>query len=82
MSSLLQIYWFFFYFKNTIGPLDYSGFASNGKSIMGVLSYNQNENEVTYQKELSWPIPKEWTLQEAATVPVTYSAVSTKFFYV
>ncbi|XP_050542024.1 fatty acid synthase-like isoform X2 [Daktulosphaira vitifoliae] len=63
------------YLNNEIGSLDYTGFTKNEKSVMGILSYNQKENEVIYEKELAWPVPKEWTLEDAVTVPMTYSTV-------
>lgn len=53
---------------------DFSG-VINGKRIMGVCPYGSIGLQCKADKELIWEIPEEWTLEDAATVPVVYVTV-------
>lgn len=39
---------------------------------MGLLGQGALSSRVTPDPELVWPVPRHWSLQEAATVPLPY----------
>jgi len=43
---------------------------------MGITSLTKISSEEKYDDILSWPVPLTWTLENAATVPLTYALVS------
>lgn len=51
------------------------GRTPNGSRVMGMVRNGGMANVVEADKALLWPIPDEWTLEEAATVPVAYGTV-------
>ena len=53
--------------------LEYSGILSTGQPIMGLVESRGFTNIVIVDKHLSWPVPKDWTLEDAATVPCVYA---------
>lgn len=54
--------------------VDYSGVTSSGANIMGIVSYENSK--IDFDKFLMWKVPFEWALDEAVTVPLVYSMVS------
>jgi NADPH:quinone reductase-like Zn-dependent oxidoreductase len=42
---------------------------------MGMVFSGGMANIVNADEYLMWPIPDEWTLEEAVTIPVTYGTV-------
>ncbi|XP_045537636.1 fatty acid synthase [Papilio machaon] len=52
--------------------MDFSGKDVNGEQVMGLLAQGTLSSVVTPDPELVWPVPRHWTLQEAATVPLPY----------
>lgn len=58
-----------------LGPIEYSGFMSNGSMIMGVAPFIPTVTDITADPILSWTIPKHISLEEASTIPVPYSMV-------
>lgn len=42
---------------------------------MGIVSNAAMSNLVTVDKDLLWPIPEKWSLEEGATVPIVYGTV-------
>lgn len=43
---------------------------------MGLATISSHESFSKVDLNLSWYVPKEWSLEEAATVPYSYSQVS------
>lgn len=55
--------------------VDYSGWT-DGQKVMGLAKYDTKSNKVSTDSILKWQIPEFWTMEDAVTVPVTYSLVS------
>ncbi|XP_063375503.1 fatty acid synthase-like [Cydia amplana] len=53
--------------------LEFSGVSSTGKRVMGLVPAKGLATTVLADKSFMWEIPKPWTLEEAATVPVAYA---------
>ena len=54
--------------------LEFAGRDGQGKRIMGVMSYRGLATTcVVSDPEFVWPVPENWTLEDASTVPVVYS---------
>ncbi|XP_046963942.1 fatty acid synthase-like [Vanessa cardui] len=51
------------------------GRTCNGTRVMGMVRNSGMANMVVADKALLWGIPDEWTLEEAASVPVAYGTV-------
>lgn len=57
--------------------LEFSGRMNNtGKRVMGMVIARGLATSVLVDSEFVWEVPSNWTLEEAATVPVVYSTVS------
>ncbi|KAJ2940724.1 hypothetical protein O0L34_g14835 [Tuta absoluta] len=52
--------------------MDYSGIDGNGNHVMGLVAEGALASTVEPDGDLLWPVPKHWTLEEAATVPLPY----------
>ncbi|XP_074602404.1 fatty acid synthase-like isoform X2 [Brevipalpus obovatus] len=56
--------------------LEYSGCDDNGNRLMGMKPSGAMATRVPLDPiDFVWPIPDEWTLEDAATVPVVYATV-------
>ncbi|WAR25074.1 LOW QUALITY PROTEIN: FAS-like protein, partial [Mya arenaria] len=53
--------------------MEFSGFDSVGRKIMGLLPAKGLATTVSVHKTFLWPVPDNWMLQEAATIPVVYT---------
>ncbi|CAH0727201.1 unnamed protein product, partial [Brenthis ino] len=53
--------------------MDYSGFDARGNRVMGIIADGALSKEIEYDLDLLWPVPKTWSLEEAATVPLPYA---------
>ncbi|CAH0727204.1 unnamed protein product, partial [Brenthis ino] len=53
--------------------MDYSGFDARGNRVMGIIADGAISKEIEYDLDLLWPVPKTWSLEEAATVPLPYA---------
>ncbi|XP_061709202.1 fatty acid synthase-like isoform X2 [Cydia pomonella] len=53
--------------------LEFSGVSSTGKRVMALVPAKGLATTVLADKSFMWEIPKRWTLEEAATVPVAYA---------
>ncbi|CAH0727210.1 unnamed protein product, partial [Brenthis ino] len=53
--------------------MDYSGFDTRGNRVMGIIADGAISKEIEYDLDLLWPVPKTWSLEEAATVPLPYA---------
>ncbi|XP_024885108.1 fatty acid synthase-like, partial [Temnothorax curvispinosus] len=63
------------YFNNSSDSLglEYVGFDIHGQRLMGMSLYGGITNICVPDKYLSWKVPDEWTMEDAATVPCVYS---------
>ncbi|XP_044734386.1 fatty acid synthase-like [Chrysoperla carnea] len=55
--------------------LEFSGVGPDGKRYMGLVTRAGQATRVEYDENLTWPVPDNWSLEDAATVPVVYSTV-------
>ncbi|XP_065212309.1 fatty acid synthase-like [Planococcus citri] len=53
--------------------LEYAGISDSGKRVMGLGYYNPLEPPQKPDPLLSWNVPKTWSLEDAATVPLIYA---------
>jgi len=57
--------------------LEYSGIAADGKKVMGIAPFGNNtSNKISPDPHLTWIIPSDQTLEDAATIPMSYSMVN------
>ncbi|XP_044739975.1 fatty acid synthase-like [Chrysoperla carnea] len=54
---------------------EFSGISPDGKRYMGLIPRAGQATRVECDENLTWPVPDNWTLEDAATVPVVYSTV-------
>ena len=60
--------------QDCILGLEFSGRDKKGQRIMGMVpSKGLATTCIVSDPEFTWPVPDNWTLEEAATVPVVYS---------
>lgn len=60
--------------QDSILGLEFSGLDNNGNRVMGVVPYKAIATSVVMSDpDLVWPIPDQWTMEEAATVPCVYA---------
>lgn len=53
--------------------LEFSGRRNDtGERVMGMVPFKGIATTIMTFKDLVWPIPKQWSLEDAATVPVVY----------
>jgi fatty acid synthase, animal type len=62
--------------------LEYSGVSDRGRRIMGMVPSGAMATHIEADDTLLWELPKHWTLEEGATVPVVYGTVYFAFFIV
>ncbi|XP_055593804.1 fatty acid synthase-like [Uranotaenia lowii] len=60
--------------------LEFSGVTRNGRRVMGVADSGALATKVKYHPYLVWDVPEDWSLEDAATVPVVYMTVYMAFF--
>ncbi|XP_067015128.2 fatty acid synthase isoform X2 [Anabrus simplex] len=53
--------------------IEFSGRTSDGRRVMGIVPGGAISNLVDADTNLLWDVPSDWTLEEAATVPVAYA---------
>ncbi|XP_032678594.1 fatty acid synthase-like [Odontomachus brunneus] len=51
---------------------EYAGIDNTGRRVMGIYETKCMSNKILTDKYLSWQIPDEWSLEDAATVPCVY----------
>lgn len=54
---------------------EYAGIGSKGTPIMGLSSSSTLSNVIRSDSIYTWTIPKNWSLKDAATVPLAYTVV-------
>jgi len=63
-------------FQGSFLGMEFSGRDTSGKRVIGLVPGGALATSVLVHKDLIWQIPDEWSLEEACTVPRTYSLVS------
>jgi len=58
--------------------MEFAGRSASGKRIIGLVPGGALATSVLVHRDLVWQVPDEWSLEEACTVPRTYSLVSIK----
>lgn len=53
--------------------MEFSGRDHNGERVMGLLPANGLATCVSADKRFLWRVPSDWTLEQAASVPVVYA---------
>uniref|UniRef100_A0A1I8BMW0 Fatty acid synthase n=1 Tax=Meloidogyne hapla TaxID=6305 RepID=A0A1I8BMW0_MELHA len=53
--------------------MEFAGRLQNGKRVMGILPAQALATSVACHNDFFWEVPEEWSLQDAATVPVAYA---------
>uniref|UniRef100_A0A2A4JTZ4 Ketosynthase family 3 (KS3) domain-containing protein n=1 Tax=Heliothis virescens TaxID=7102 RepID=A0A2A4JTZ4_HELVI len=51
---------------------EFSGINVNGERVMGLVPEGAMGSVVRADPSLLWPVPKQWSLEDAATVPLAY----------
>ncbi|XP_063380019.1 fatty acid synthase-like [Cydia fagiglandana] len=59
--------------KECMLGLEFSGYSSTGKRVMGIVQAMGLATTVQADETLTWEVPEQWSLEEAATVPVAYA---------
>ncbi|XP_051160074.1 fatty acid synthase-like [Leptopilina boulardi] len=52
---------------------EYSGINSKGSKVMGIAANGAFSNYITADTDYTWKIPDNWSLEDAATVPLAYA---------
>ncbi|XP_017784912.1 PREDICTED: fatty acid synthase-like [Nicrophorus vespilloides] len=68
--------------QNCLQGLEFSGIDAKGERVMGMVNNGALSNMVIADEQLLWKIPDEWSMEDAATVPVVYSTVLYALFCV
>ncbi|WAR04779.1 FAS-like protein [Mya arenaria] len=59
--------------RNNLLGMEFSGIDCNGQNIMGVTGKQGIATRVEISEDWWWVVPDQWSLEEAATVPVAYA---------
>ncbi|KAG5675543.1 hypothetical protein PVAND_005439 [Polypedilum vanderplanki] len=59
---------------------EFSGTTNNGRKVMGLGPTGAMATQYDANRTLLWDVPKNWSLEEAATVPLVYYTVYLAFF--
>ncbi|XP_030748836.1 fatty acid synthase-like [Sitophilus oryzae] len=61
--------------QECVQGFEFSGRLASGKRVMGMVSNGACGSYCKGDKYLMWEVPENWSLRDAATVPVTYATV-------
>lgn len=61
--------------QDCILGLEFSGRDSTGKRIMAMVQAKSLATTCVAQKSMMWEIPRNWSMEEASTIPCVYSTV-------
>ncbi len=61
---------------------EYAGVKGNGERVMGISGGGAFTTYINPNKNLCFKCPDDWSLEEAATIPIVYLTVYTAFFVV
>lgn len=62
-----------------LGNIDYSGRTASGKGVAGLAVLDSTSRKLIPDPVLYWDVPREWTLEDAVTVPQAYCVVNIFF---
>jgi fatty acid synthase len=62
--------------QDNIQGREFSGRNQKGLRVMGIASHQAIASMVLTGSAMVWDVPDNWTLEDAATVPVAYTTVS------
>lgn len=65
--------------QDCILGLEFSGRDSKGRRVMGMVAARSLATTVLADPGFLWEVPDNWTLEQAASVPVCYATVSFEF---
>lgn len=68
--------------QDCVQGFEFSGRDSKGKRVTGMVTSGALATTLVADVNLMVEIPDEWTMEEAATVPVVYATVLYAFFVV
>ncbi|XP_076681300.1 fatty acid synthase-like [Andrena cerasifolii] len=68
-------------FRDCLIGFEFSGVDTSGRRVMGFAESRGISNIVSPNKLNVWPIPDEWSLEDAATIPATYFTVLYALYY-
>jgi fatty acid synthase, animal type len=66
--------------RQCVFGLEYSGLNENSQRVMGMCVSGALATHIVSDDALTFDCPDDWTLEEAATVPVVYATVYSAFF--
>lgn len=61
--------------------LEYSGVNVNGDRVMGMVAVGAMATQIEPVKYLTWKVPKDLSLRDAATLPAVYITIYYAFFF-
>lgn len=61
--------------------LEYSGVSVNGDHLMGMVAVGALATQVEPVQYLTWNVPKDFSLRDAATIPAVYITIYYAFFF-
>ena len=59
--------------QECVQGLEFSGIDEYGRMVMGMVAYGALGTVVHADKYLLWEVPEDWSLEDAATVPIVYA---------
>jgi fatty acid synthase len=62
--------------QDNIHAIEFSGRNQRGHRFMGMATHQALASMVLIDSTRIWDVPDNWTLEDAATVPVVYATVS------
>ncbi|XP_017099797.2 fatty acid synthase [Drosophila bipectinata] len=62
-------------YQDCVLGLEFSGRDSRGRRVMAMVTAKSLATNCLANKNLMWEIPKDWTMEEASTVPCVYATV-------
>jgi fatty acid synthase len=65
--------------RDCVLGLEFVGQTYQGHFVMGAVEGRGLATHVAADSSFMWPVPLDWSLEEAATVPIAYSTVSHSF---
>lgn len=66
--------------QQCIMGFEFSGVTENGRNVMGLGPTGAMATHYELSQTLLWDVPQNWTLEDAATVPLVYYTVYLAFF--
>ncbi|KAK9502675.1 hypothetical protein O3M35_011397 [Rhynocoris fuscipes] len=59
--------------SNIYPGIEFAGYDSKGNRVMGITPHSSLATHTMVELDYKIPVPKEWTIEQAATVPVAYA---------